>query len=55
MAGEHIAVEYLLAQSDRGDLLDPKQHSELGIILADLEVEIQEECLDVTGSDAADT
>lgn len=55
MAGERIAVEYLLAQSDRGDLLGPQQHSELGIILPDLQVEVQEEeCLDVTISDAAD-
>lgn len=55
MAGERIAVEYLLAQSDRGDLLGPQQHSELGIILPDLRVEVQEEeCLDVTISDAAD-
>ncbi|XP_056111110.1 uncharacterized protein LOC130088380 [Rhinichthys klamathensis goyatoka] len=52
---ERIAVEYLLAQSDKGDLLNPQQHSELGIILPDLQVEVQEEqCLDLSISDAAD-
>nr|XP_023675259.1 uncharacterized protein LOC111847890 [Paramormyrops kingsleyae] len=53
--GERIAVEYLLAQSDRGDLLAPQQHRELGIILPELQIEVQEEeCLDVTISDVAD-
>lgn len=55
IAGELIAVEYLLAQSNRGDLLDPQQHAELGIILPNLQVEVQEEeCGDVTVSDTAD-
>ncbi len=47
MADEHIAVEYLLAQSDRGDLLSPLEHSE--ITPPETQVEVQEdECLDVT-------
>ncbi|MED6246104.1 hypothetical protein ATANTOWER_012890 [Ataeniobius toweri] len=32
--GERIAVEYLLAQSDRGDLLGPKQDSKAGSCFA---------------------
>ncbi|KAI9525163.1 hypothetical protein NQZ68_009362 [Dissostichus eleginoides] len=53
--GERIAVEYLLAQSDRGDLLGPQQRSELGTILPDRQVEVQvEECLDITISDAVE-
>ncbi|KAI9525195.1 hypothetical protein NQZ68_009403 [Dissostichus eleginoides] len=47
--GERIAVEYLLAQSDRGDLLGPQQHSELGTIQVQ-----EEECLDITISDAVE-
>ena len=55
MAGERIAVEYLLAQSDRGDLLGPQRYSELGTILPDRQVEVQEEeCLDITISDAVE-
>ncbi|KAF4099130.1 hypothetical protein G5714_019256 [Onychostoma macrolepis] len=50
---ERIAVEYLLAQSDRGDLLSPLEHSE--ITPPETQVEVQEdECLDVTICDAAD-
>ncbi|CAB1435054.1 unnamed protein product [Pleuronectes platessa] len=53
--GERIAVEYLLEQSDKGDLLGSQQHCELGNILPDLLDEVQEdEFLDVTVSDAAD-
>lgn len=53
MADERIAVEYLLAQSDRGDLLSPMVQGE--ITLPEMQVEVQEdECLDVTISDAAD-
>ncbi|KAJ4944759.1 hypothetical protein JOQ06_013299 [Pogonophryne albipinna] len=54
--GERIAVEYLLAQSDRGDLLGPQQDSELGTIVPDRQVEVQEEeeCLDITISDAVE-
>ncbi|XP_037643720.1 formin-like protein 5 [Sebastes umbrosus] len=52
---ERVAVEYLLAQSDRGDLLGPQRHGELGLILPDLQVQVQEEeCLDITISDAAE-
>lgn len=29
VTGEHIAVEYLLAQTNRGDLLAPKQMPEI--------------------------
>lgn len=55
MTDERIAVEYLLNQSDRGDLLGPQQHHELGIVLPDLQVEVQEEeCPDVTISNAED-
>ncbi|KAF3837905.1 hypothetical protein F7725_009673 [Dissostichus mawsoni] len=55
LKSERIAVEYLLAQSDRGDLLGPQQHSELGTILSDRQVEVQEEeCLDITISDAVE-
>ncbi|KAI4798084.1 hypothetical protein KUCAC02_023578, partial [Chaenocephalus aceratus] len=51
--GERIAVEYLLAQSDRGDLLGPQQDGELGTIVPDRQVEeAEEECLDITSSDA---
>ncbi|KAI4799317.1 hypothetical protein KUCAC02_017016 [Chaenocephalus aceratus] len=55
--GERIAVEYLLAQSDRGDLLGPQQDGELGTIVPDRQVEEaeeeeEEECLDITSSDA---
>ncbi|KAF4070232.1 hypothetical protein AMELA_G00291360, partial [Ameiurus melas] len=39
--GERIAVEYLLAQSDRGDLLVPLQHGEMGIALPEMQVESQ--------------
>ncbi|KAF4079367.1 hypothetical protein AMELA_G00177090 [Ameiurus melas] len=35
--GERIAVEYLLAQSDRGDLLVPLQHGEMGIALPEMQ------------------
>ncbi|KAG1955491.1 hypothetical protein F2P79_008547 [Pimephales promelas] len=50
---ERIAVEYLLAQSNRGDLLSPLEQHE--IPLPELQVEVQEdECLDVTICDAAD-
>ncbi|KAG1925278.1 hypothetical protein F2P79_025639 [Pimephales promelas] len=50
---ERIAVEYLLAQSNRGDLLSPLEQRE--IPLPELQVEVQEdECLDVTICDAAD-
>ncbi|KAK5925692.1 hypothetical protein CgunFtcFv8_018196 [Champsocephalus gunnari] len=55
--GERIAVEYLLAQSDRGDLLGPQQDSELGTIVPDRQVEEvqeEEECLDITISDAVE-
>ncbi len=53
MADEPIAVEYLLAQSDRGDLLSPLEHGE--ITPPETQVEVQEnECLDVTICDAAD-
>ncbi|XP_063732884.1 uncharacterized protein LOC134859990 [Eleginops maclovinus] len=53
--GERIAVEYLLAQSDRGDLLG-QQHGELGLILPDLQVDVPEEdFLDITISDATET
>ncbi|KAJ4925484.1 hypothetical protein JOQ06_018214 [Pogonophryne albipinna] len=53
--GERIAVEYLLAQSDRGDLLGPQQDSELGTIVPDRQVDVQEEeCLDITISDAVE-
>ncbi|KAI4806404.1 hypothetical protein KUCAC02_017230 [Chaenocephalus aceratus] len=54
--GERIAVEYLLAQSDRGDLLGPQQDSELGTIVPDRQVEVQEEeeCLDIIISDAVE-
>lgn len=52
MADERIAVEYLLAQSDRGDLLSPLVQGE--ITLPEMQVKVQEdECLDVTISDAA--
>ncbi|KAK5897639.1 hypothetical protein CesoFtcFv8_010685 [Champsocephalus esox] len=58
MAGERIAVEYLLAQSDRGDLLGPQQDRELGTIVPDRQVEEvqeeEEECLDITISDAVE-
>lgn len=48
-------MEYLLAQSDRGDLLSPLEHGEVGITLPEMQVEVQEdECLDVTICDAAD-
>ncbi|RXN02313.1 Carboxyl-terminal PDZ ligand of neuronal nitric oxide synthase [Labeo rohita] len=51
---EHVAVEYLLAQSDRGDLLSPLVHGEITPPETQ-EVEVQEdECLDVTICDAAD-
>ncbi|XP_016424202.1 uncharacterized protein LOC107752689, partial [Sinocyclocheilus rhinocerous] len=50
---ECIAVEYFLAQSDRGDLLSPLEHVE--ITPPETQVEVQEdECLDVTICDAAD-
>lgn len=53
MADERIAVEYLLAQSDRGDLLSPLEQRE--IAMPEMQVEVQEdECLDVTICDAAD-
>lgn len=46
-------MEYLLAQSGRGDLLSPLEHGE--ITLPEVHVEVQEdECLDVTICDAAD-
>ncbi|KAF4076809.1 hypothetical protein AMELA_G00219380, partial [Ameiurus melas] len=56
MAGERIAVEYLLAQSDRGDLLVPLQHGEMGIALPEMQVESQEDEThpDVTICDPAD-
>ncbi|RXN02310.1 hypothetical protein ROHU_035082 [Labeo rohita] len=51
---ERVAVEYLLAQSDRGDLLSPLVHGEITPPETQ-EVEVQEdECLDVTICDAAD-
>lgn len=55
MMVEHIAVEYLLAQSNRGDLLAPPQHAEIGITLPEVQAEVQEdECLDVTVCDVTD-
>ena len=48
-------MEYLLEQSDRGDLLGTERHCELGNSLPDLLDEVQEEeCLDVTVSDVVD-
>ena len=48
-------MEYLLAQFDQGDLRGPQQHNKLGIVLPDLQVEIQEEeSLDVTIDNVAD-
>ncbi|MEQ2270308.1 hypothetical protein XENORESO_019327 [Xenotaenia resolanae] len=53
--GERIAVEYLLAQSDRGDLLGPKQDSELGVVLPEMQAEVlEEESPDVTISEVTD-
>lgn len=53
--GERIAVEYLLAQSDRGDLLGPQQDNELGVILPEVPTNTQEEdSPDVTISDVTD-
>ncbi|XP_023184849.1 uncharacterized protein LOC111607158 [Xiphophorus maculatus] len=52
--GERIAVEYLLAQSDRGDLLGPQQDSELGVILPEMPANAQEDSPDVTISDVTD-
>lgn len=47
MAGERIAVEYLLAQSNRGDLLSAQK--EIGAIPPEMLDETQEdECPDVT-------
>ncbi|KAI7800442.1 hypothetical protein IRJ41_003392 [Triplophysa rosa] len=47
MSDERIAVEYLLAQSGRGDLLYPLEPGE--ITLLEMQVEVQEdECLDIT-------
>lgn len=46
-------MEYLLAQSGRGDLLSPLEPGE--ITLPEMQVEVKEdECLDVTICDAAD-
>lgn len=48
-------MEYLLAQSDRGDLLGPQQDSELGVILPEMQANVQEEdSPDVTISDVTD-
>lgn len=53
--GERIAVEYLLAQSGRGDLLGQQQDSELGVVLPEMQVDVQEEdSPDVTISDITD-
>lgn len=56
MAGERIAVEYLLARSDRGDLLVLLQHGEMGIALPEMQIEGQEDEMhpDVTMCDPAD-
>ncbi|XP_076577715.1 uncharacterized protein LOC143314537 [Chaetodon auriga] len=51
--GERIAVEYLLAQSNRGDLLSAQ--SEIGAVLPEMLSEVQEdECPDVTIPQATD-
>lgn len=51
MAGKYTAVEYLLAQSNRGDLLSAQ--TKIGAILSEMLVEIQEdECPDVTVAQA---
>lgn len=53
MPGELIAVEYLLAQSNRGDLLSVPD--EIGAILPEMLEEVQEnECPDVTIPQATD-
>lgn len=53
MAGERIAVEYLLAQSNREDLLSAQD--EIGAILPEMLDEVQEdECPDVTIPQATD-
>lgn len=57
MADERIAVEYLLAQSNRGDLLSTQK--ETGAILPEMLDEVQEEleeeeCPDVTIPQATD-
>ncbi|XP_043965569.1 uncharacterized protein LOC122827064 isoform X2 [Gambusia affinis] len=52
---ERIAVEYLLAQSDSGDLLGPQQDNKLGVILPEVPANVQEEdSPDVTISDVTD-
>lgn len=53
MAGEHIAVEYLLAQSNRGDLLS--EQNEIDAVLPEMLDEVQEDqCPDVTIPQATD-
>jgi hypothetical protein len=55
VSGERIAVEYLLAQSGKGDLLKPNQDSEIGVTLPAIVLEEKdEEFLDATVCDAAD-
>ncbi|XP_041658916.1 uncharacterized protein LOC121519883 [Cheilinus undulatus] len=52
---EHIAVEYLLAQSGRGDMLQPQPHKELDITLPDMQDEVEEDDYpDATMSDPSD-
>lgn len=47
-------MEYLLGQSNRGDLLTTLQQSEIGVTLPEMQDEVQEDECDVTITNATD-